>query len=813
MFACSLHAQIGKRFPSERKVVKDPVTGTMLTFLTSTPAGDSKIYQTHTQWTADGEWLVFRSNRARNEALAVNEKTGDIVQVTEGGYAGMLCIARKSMKLYFMQNISTDTTELRRGGPLRVMEVDLKKVFDDSKNNKMQPASVYQRVCGTIAAALGAGGDMALDADEELVYFRVGKTEAEKHLTPGVKIESNYGPRNMGAGPAGLMSMNIRTGELKYIISVPFQIGHVQSNPWVKGEIVFCWETGGKSPQRTWVVNADGTGLRPLYPEADYEWVTHEAVITKDEVAIAIMGHRRISGADTSGTAVGGANPGQEAGWGRNGTREKPTGLGIVNLRTRQMTIVGQTPSGSGLWHVHGSPDGRFAVGDDFSRSLYLIDRQTHEMMLLTTGHKATASDHPHPTFSADGTKIQIQSAMLSENGRSMNICIVPVPEAWLKRSVAQEMETGGKQMPNEWIDKDTKHKVIKLTRNEGSNSSFYFHNSPFIDNKMVYYSTSSGNRQMHLLDLSTLTSEQLTFQFSPMGGEIVHKQSGQIYYQVKDSVYTVNAHTKKSELVFVFPADFKASITTVNADGSLLAGAKSDEKEKEILRNNPNKSQYFNLIYEAKLPRTLFTIDIKTKKLNKIFTDSAWLNHVQFSTTEPSLLMFCHEGPWHKVDRIWTINVKTKQVKLMHKRTMDMEIAGHEWFAPDGKRIWFDLQQPRSVTFFVAGVDVHTGQEVKYAMERDEWSIHFNTNADQTLFCGDGGDPGQVARAKDGMWIYLFRPQGDKFVSERLVNMKNHNYKLEPNVHFSPDGRWVIFRANFEGVENVYAVEIKKYQ
>ncbi|MDQ6610501.1 MAG: hypothetical protein M3Y85_11850, partial [Bacteroidota bacterium] len=48
------HAQIGKRFPSERKVVKDPITGTMLTFLTSTPAGDSKIYQTHTQWTADG---------------------------------------------------------------------------------------------------------------------------------------------------------------------------------------------------------------------------------------------------------------------------------------------------------------------------------------------------------------------------------------------------------------------------------------------------------------------------------------------------------------------------------------------------------------------------------------------------------------------------------------------------------------------------------------------------------------------------------------------------------------------------------------
>jgi oligogalacturonide lyase len=206
--------------------------------------------------------------------------------------------------------------------------------------------------------------------------------------------------------------------------------------------------------------------------------------------------------------------------------------------------------------------------------------------------------------------------------------------------------------------------------------------------------------------------------------------------------------------LVYVFPADFRANITTVNADGSLLAGAWSEDKEKEILRNNPNKGDYFNKIYEAKLPRTLFTINVKTKELNKIFSDSAWLNHVQFSSTDPSLLMFCHEGPWHKVNRIWTNNINTKEVKLMHKRTMEMEIAGHEWFAPDGKKIWFDLQKPRGQTFFVDSVDVQTGEEKTYSLQRDEWSIHFNTTKDEKLFAGDGGDPGQVAKAKDGMWI-----------------------------------------------------------
>lgn len=445
LFACSTSAQIGRRFPSEKKIIKDPVTGTELSFLTSTPAGDSKIYQTHNQWTSDGQWLIFRSNRVRNEAFAVNEKNGDIVQVTEGGYTGMLNVARKSMKLYFMRNEKTDTVPATPGDtarrrvqrPVQIIEVDLEKVFTDSKAGKLKNAGYYQRICGTTPKEIGAGGDMALDGDEEWVYFRVNTQEAAKHLAPNTKLEQNFGPRNMGAGPSGIASMNIKTGEIKYVVSVPFQIGHIQTNPWVKGEIVFCWETGGKSPQRTWTVMSDGSGLRPLYPESEYEWVTHEAVISKDEVAIAIMGHRKIPGTDKKmdeATGVGGANPGQEAAWGPSGTREKPTGLGIVNLRTREMIIAGQTKSGSGLWHVSGSSDGRFAVGDDFARNIYLIDRHTNEMILLSAGHKTTAADHPHPTVSPDGTKIEIQSAMLSEDNRSMNICIIPIPEEWLKR-------------------------------------------------------------------------------------------------------------------------------------------------------------------------------------------------------------------------------------------------------------------------------------------------------------------------------------------------------------------------------------------
>ncbi len=377
-------------------------------------------------------------------------------------------------------------------------------------------------------------------------------------------------------------------------------------------------------------------------------------------------------------------------------------------------------------------------------------------------------------------------------------------------------LETGSQTpMPEAWIDKDTGHKLIHLTDREGDNRSFYFHNNPFLpatsteNEKMIFYGMVDGERQLFSVDLKTRETVQLTNK-KGVSGEIVGKNTRRVFYQCSDSVFSTGVDDHKTRLIYVFPDSIQANITTLNADETLLAGAVSSPEEQELFRKNPKKSDFFTIIYEARLRRSLFTIDVESGTFKKIYSENAWLNHIQFSPTEPELLMFCHEGPWHKVDRIWTININGGQPKLMHKRTMDMEIAGHEFFSPDGKRIWFDLQLPRGETFFLSGVDVKTGQEKRYSLTRDEWSIHFTLSPDQTLFAGDGGDPGQVAKASDGMWIYLFYPEGDHFRSQRLVNMTHHDYQLEPNVHFSPDGKWIIFRANFEGHSDIYAVELK---
>jgi oligogalacturonide lyase len=311
------------------------------------------------------------------------------------------------------------------------------------------------------------------------------------------------------------------------------------------------------------------------------------------------------------------------------------------------------------------------------------------------------------------------------------------------------------------------------------------------------------------------------------------------VYYIKDQAVYATDVDTMETKMIAKLPP--RGSVSTVNADETLLAGTYIEgdgldynQRQRGAAPAGPqtldqpvSKGKMMEQRLAAKLPMALFTIDVKTGESKVIHRATDWLNHLEFNPVDPTLLMFCHEGPWHKVDRIWTMRTDGSHIQLIHKRTMAFEIAGHEFWSHDGKILWYDLQTPRSVVFWLAGYNVETGERTWYNMDRNEWSIHFNVSTDGKLFCGDGGDPGQVAKAKDGQWIYLFRPekagapgmlnakdfvQAGKFQAEKLVNMSKHNYKLEPNVSFTPDQKWVVFRSNMFGATYAFAVEVEKH-
>jgi oligogalacturonide lyase len=346
----------------------------------------------------------------------------------------------------------------------------------------------------------------------------------------------------------------------------------------------------------------------------------------------------------------------------------------------------------------------------------------------------------------------------------------------------------------------------------------------------------------------------------------MVGRKTGDIYYgelrivngQTNRLVCSVNPNTKAVREILKLQRG--QQVATVNADETLLAGTmveRSDWGTNEFFDGGPNrrndpatvdeyrgkKGQMMEDRLAKRYPMELFFYNIATGKTKKVNRCNDWLNHLLFSPTDPNLLMFCHEGPWQKVDRIWTIRTDGSHLKLIHQRTMAMEIAGHEFWSADGKTIWYDLQTPRGEDFWVAGCEVGQASSLPtgkpagkrpaplrtwYHLQRDEWGVHFNVSPDGTLFCSDGGDEKMVAHADNGTWIYLLRPEliEDRsgglvdtrkliepgvFHSERLVNMRHHDYALEPNAMFSPDMKWLIFRSNLSGANQVYAVELQK--
>ncbi|HZM86335.1 MAG TPA: oligogalacturonate lyase family protein [Blastocatellia bacterium] len=382
---------------------------------------------------------------------------------------------------------------------------------------------------------------------------------------------------------------------------------------------------------------------------------------------------------------------------------------------------------------------------------------------------------------------------------------------------------------PLEWVDSDTGHRVVRLSRDPGSASLYFHQNAYTAEGDKLLITTREG---LSTINLKTRKIEPLVE--GRVGSMVVGKKTRQVFYFRGAAVYATNLDTRATRAIVTNP-EFRegdkviklnlrsGSGLAVNADESLLAGSFVEESPgtgqqppanpQPAARGDdyPGKGAMMERRLAERRPMALYTINIKTGDVKIFHHATDWLNHLQFSPTDPGLIMFCHEGPWHKVDRIWTIRTDGTGLRKIHTRTMDMEIAGHEFFSADGRIIWYDLQTPKGKEFWLAGVELATGKQIRYKVARDLWSVHFNVSIDGKLFAGDGGGPNSVAAPGNGQWIYLFKAENGVLKAERLVNLARHNYSLEPNVTFTPDMKWIVFRSNMHGATQVYAVEVRR--
>ncbi|HEX3729743.1 MAG TPA: oligogalacturonate lyase family protein, partial [Opitutaceae bacterium] len=311
---------------------------------------------------------------------------------------------------------------------------------------------------------------------------------------------------------------------------------------------------------------------------------------------------------------------------------------------------------------------------------------------------------------------------------------------------------------PKSWIDPDTGHRVIRLT-DEPNSASFYFNDNGYTaDGKEMVYTSPAG------ISALNLTSFQSHLVVAGRARAIVTgRKTNTIFYSKRtdrpnlSELWEANVDTNETHKLADLPP--RGDISSINCDetiagGTYLVGDAGMEEQRarqasagrgavpaQSLYQAVTKGQMMVRRLAARYPEAVYSVDLKTGQVKVLTQSTDWMNHLQFSPTDPALLMYAHEGPWHRVNRIWTIRTDGSENKLMHQRTMEMEIAGHEWWGADGRMIWYQLHLPRGVadSDYVSGLNVQNGQRIWYHLDREGASIHHNVSPDGTLFCGDG--------------------------------------------------------------------------
>lgn len=332
--------QAGHDWGTEADSYLDPVTGIRVREMTKSGIADN-LYFHFSNFTADNRYLIFSWNKTgSNQFYRAEVESGRIVQLTD--YPASQSRA-----------ICPDHTNPRRAYILRGAEVIALDIID-----------LTERKVGEIPRPwIGGFQQPSLSGDGN--WLALTKQRDEQTWEIGL--------------------MDVRSGGYRTVLTQGFRIGHVQHSP-TDPVIFYVWETGGYAPQRTWLVNTDGSGNRPFYARTDpktwftplKEWITHEAWIAGTGEMTMVNDKQGVMIVDKTGAA--------------------------------RMVREGD------YWHAAAAPNGERLVVDDNKGRLWLVETKTGNTKLLATGLRDTVrAIHAHASFDRTGRYVQFHTGRTHE--------------------------------------------------------------------------------------------------------------------------------------------------------------------------------------------------------------------------------------------------------------------------------------------------------------------------------------------------------------------------------------------------------------
>ncbi len=360
---------------------------------------------------------------------------------------------------------------------------------------------------------------------------------------------------------------------------------------------------------------------------------------------------------------------------------------------------------------------------------------------------------------------------------------------------------------------------IVQLTDYLGHSNHLYFTDPGFFNNNrsMVFIADRENQSNLFRYDFDSGTITQMTDLQGPgRPGGCLSTANNCHYFWWVDKIHELNLETLDERIIYELPeAMGVAGRVNPTADGKYVLTKIQEPVPEEKAAVSFAYSRFHEMFHRKPFSQ-IVRIEIETGKTDVLHEDHRFITHINTSPTNPTLMTFCHEGPWRWVDqRIWGMNIETGEVWKIRDQSDGEFAIGHEYWFADGEHIGYH-GRPRS------GEGDHVYGRIKWdnsdhVEERFPFhSTHFHS-LDESMIVGDG-TPGAVF-SHQGVaqpFIQLFKWDGEAYVGPRILAYHRSTFNdqhAHPHPRFTPDGKHILYSSDLTGYANMYMVEIGDFE
>lgn len=354
------------------------------------------------------------------------------------------------------------------------------------------------------------------------------------------------------------------------------------------------------------------------------------------------------------------------------------------------------------------------------------------------------------------------------------------------------------------YTDRLTGLPVMQLTDYKAHSHHLYFTESGWYDGgrRLLFVSDRGNSTNLFSIHLESGEMTQLTEYEGNHHLDACLGHDGTVaYIKVRSAIVALDLNSLEEKKIYECPQGFQIGNLSCTADGGSVMTCLQEDLSHRLDLDLGNGYVGHRELMEAAPVSKIIRVQGDGGKTETVFEDQCFITHINASPTEPWLMTFCHEGPWHLVDhRIWGLDLRTGSAWKIRERLEPREKVGHEFFYPDGVTIGYHGFRENGTNFFGSIRYDNTGME-ETEFSFDTWHSH-----------ADGFSKTVVDGKGDVKTLCVWRKQDAGYDGPRVLcelRCSFHSQKVHAHPRFDAAGERLLFTSDRSGYGNLYLVDL----